>query len=65
VSEQPAGLLELNNVTVAYGSRMALTSVSLTIEHGSQVAVVGPNGAGKSTLFKAMMGLLPIRTGEM
>ena len=58
-------LLEMRDVTVAYGNRLALDSVSLTVPHAAQVAVVGPNGAGKSTLFKAMMGLLPMRTGEM
>ena len=58
-------LLELRDVSVFYGSRPALESVSLCIAHGGQVAVVGPNGAGKSTLFKAMMGLVPVRSGEM
>jgi ABC-type Mn2+/Zn2+ transport system ATPase subunit len=58
-------LLEVRDVTVAYGGRTALESVSLVIPHAAQVAVVGPNGAGKSTLFKAMMGLLPMRAGEM
>lgn len=58
-------LLELREVSVSYGGRAALDSVSLSIPHGAQVAVVGPNGAGKSTLFKAMVGLLPLRSGEM
>ncbi len=58
-------LLELHDLTVAYGSRTALEGVTLAVPHAAQVAVVGPNGAGKSTLFKAMMGLLPMRTGEM
>jgi ABC-type Mn2+/Zn2+ transport system ATPase subunit len=58
-------LLELRGVSVFYGERVALDSVSLGIAHGGQVAVVGPNGAGKSTLFKAMMGLVPLRSGEM
>ena len=58
-------LLELREVSVFYGSRPALDSVSLAIPHGAQVAVVGPNGAGKSTLFKAMVGLAPLRGGEM
>jgi len=58
-------LLELRNVSVFYGGRPALDSVNLHIPHGAQVAVVGPNGAGKSTLFKAMMGLAPLRTGEI
>ncbi len=58
-------LLEVRDVTVVYGGRLALDCVSLVIPHAAQVAVVGPNGAGKSTLFKAMMGLLPMRNGEM
>lgn len=58
-------LLEIRGVTVFYGARRALDSVSLAVPHGAQVAVVGPNGAGKSTLFKAMVGLLPLRGGEM
>jgi ABC-type Mn2+/Zn2+ transport system ATPase subunit len=57
--------LELRSVSVFYGSRAALDSVSLTIPHGAQVAVVGPNGAGKSTLFKALVGLIPVRDGEI
>jgi ABC-type Mn2+/Zn2+ transport system ATPase subunit len=58
-------LLELRGVSVFYGDRPALKSVSLSIPHGSQVAVIGPNGAGKSTLFKAIVGLVPVRGGEM
>jgi ABC-type Mn2+/Zn2+ transport system ATPase subunit len=58
-------LLELRDVSVFYGDRPALESVSLSIPHGAQAAVVGPNGAGKSTLFKAMMGLVPLRSGEI
>ena len=58
-------LLELRAVSVFYGNRAALDSVTLSIAHGAQVAVVGPNGAGKSTLFKALVGLVPLRSGEM
>jgi len=58
-------LLELRGVTVCYGDRTALESVSLDIAHGAQVAVIGPNGAGKSTLFKATVGLVPLRAGQI
>jgi manganese/iron transport system ATP-binding protein len=57
--------LELREVTVRYGTRLALDGVSLAVAQGAQVAVVGPNGAGKSTLFKAIVGLLPIASGEV
>lgn len=58
-------LFELRSVSVFYGGRAALDSVSLSIPHASQIAVVGPNGAGKSTLFKAVVGLVPLRCGEI
>jgi ABC-type Mn2+/Zn2+ transport system ATPase subunit len=57
--------LELREVTVRYGARAALDSVSLTVSQGAQLAIVGPNGAGKSTLFKALVGLLPIASGHV
>lgn len=60
-----SGLLELRDVSVAYGQRLALEDVTLSVSHGMQAAVVGPNGAGKSTLFKAMVGLLPLKKGAV
>lgn len=59
------GLLELREVSVYYGERPALRAVTLTIPSGSQAAIIGPNGAGKSTLFKALVGLVPVRSGEI
>jgi len=47
--------IELEKVTFAYGERVILNSVSLTIPHGKTVALVGPSGGGKSTL----MDLIP------
>jgi len=57
--------LDFRNVTVRYGSRTVLHDISFQIPHGARLAVVGPNGAGKSTLFKALVGLLPIDSGEI
>jgi len=57
--------LELENVTVSYNGHPALQEVSFQVPHGAQVAVVGANGAGKSTLFKALVGLLHVRTGRI
>jgi len=59
------GHLELRDVSVFYGERAALQSVTLDVSQGSQVAIIGPNGAGKSTLFKALVGLVPVRFGEI
>ena len=52
-------MLEIRNLSVAYGGLRALTGVSLTVGAGQFVTVVGPNGAGKSTLFKTISGIVP------
>lgn len=57
--------LELDNVMVAYNGHPILEDLSFEVPHGAQVALVGPNGAGKSTLFKALVGLLPLRKGQI
>ena len=46
------------------GKRL-LYEVSFCVPVGTRVAVIGPNGAGKSTLFKALAGLLPLRSGSI
>ncbi|SEF17822.1 ABC transporter ATP-binding protein [Jiangella alba] len=45
--------------------RPALSSASLTVRHGTAVAVTGPNGSGKSTLAMLLAGLLPPDTGSV
>jgi ABC-type Mn2+/Zn2+ transport system ATPase subunit len=57
--------LEFEGVTVSYNGHPALKEVTFHVPHGARVAVVGPNGAGKSTLFKALVGLLPLRSGHI
>jgi ABC-type Mn2+/Zn2+ transport system ATPase subunit len=57
--------LALENVSAGYNGQQALQNLTLQVKHGGQVAVVGPNGAGKSTLFKVLVGLLPLRSGQI
>ena len=57
--------MELIGVDVSYGNQKALENISIQVPHGARVAVVGPNGAGKSTLFKALVGLLPLNSGQI
>jgi len=52
-------VLELDDVSVAYGGIPAVTGVSLGVMAGSITTVIGPNGAGKSTLLNAVMGVVP------
>jgi len=64
IPTEPARL-EFDHVTVAYNGKAVLEDVSFDVPHGAQVAVVGPNGAGKSTLFKALVGLVSVRSGQI
>jgi ABC-type Mn2+/Zn2+ transport system ATPase subunit len=45
--------------------RDALLGVDFTAEPGEIVGVLGPNGGGKTTLFRALLGELPVRRGEI
>jgi ABC-type Fe3+/spermidine/putrescine transport system ATPase subunit len=58
-------LLQIENLTVAYGQVLALKGVTLTVGAGEAVALVGANGAGKSTLFKSIVGFLRPRSGRL
>lgn len=57
--------LEIQNASIGYGDKVVLHDLTFSVPHGARVAVVGPNGAGKSTLFKALVGLLPLRSGQI
>jgi len=57
--------LELEGISLSYNGKPVLSDVSFQVPHGARLAVVGPNGAGKSSLFKALVGLLPLRAGQI
>lgn len=50
-------ILDVQNISLAFGSTRALANANLTIEAGEVVALMGANGAGKSTLVKILSGL--------
>jgi branched-chain amino acid transport system ATP-binding protein len=58
-------LLELKSITGAYGPVKAVNEVSLTVASGEILGLMGRNGAGKTTLLKAIMGLVPMRSGSL
>ncbi|MFM2411152.1 MAG: hypothetical protein RL481_1980, partial [Pseudomonadota bacterium] len=49
-------VIEVNNVTKAYGDKLLFENLSFSIPPGGIVGVIGPNGAGKSTLFRLITG---------
>lgn len=53
------------NLTVQFGERPLLESISFTIDRGDRVAVLGRNGAGKSTLLKLIQGLIEPDAGQL
>jgi ATPase subunit of ABC transporter with duplicated ATPase domains len=50
-------VIDLENVSKAYGERLLIDNLSAKIPPGSLVGVIGPNGAGKTTLLKLITGL--------
>ena len=58
-------LLRAEGITAGYGKMDILHGVSLRVDAGEIVSIIGPNGAGKSTAFKAIVGFLRPRVGEI
>jgi ATPase subunit of ABC transporter with duplicated ATPase domains len=58
-------VLEVTEVSKAYGDKQVLRDVSLTVRRGERVAVIGPNGLGKSTLLKIVMDRLSADAGSV
>jgi len=65
VRGQPEDAIEVRGVSVAYGSQLALEGVSVGVPRQAITGLIGPNGAGKTTLLRAIVGMLPLRTGTV
>jgi oligopeptide/dipeptide ABC transporter ATP-binding protein len=64
-----APLLELRELSVRFRQRgqevKAVDRVSMTVRAGTSVGLVGESGSGKSTIARAVVGLVPVRSGEI
>jgi branched-chain amino acid transport system ATP-binding protein len=58
-------ILNVDNISVHYGSINALRDISFTLNEGEIVALIGANGAGKSTSLNTISGLLRPTTGKV
>ena len=58
-------MLEIEDLSVAYGQRRALDGVSLTVREGEIVTLLGANGSGKSTTLRAISGLVRPQRGRI
>jgi len=58
-------MLNIQSLHVAYGESEVLHGVDLNVAPGEIVAIMGRNGMGKTTLMKAMMGVIPTKSGSV
>ena len=58
-------LLDVHELSVAFGRRTVVDRVNLSVSDGTFAALIGPNGAGKSTLLRAILGIVPHTSGRI
>ncbi|MGB7323142.1 MAG: metal ABC transporter ATP-binding protein [Albidovulum sp.] len=58
-------LIEARGLTLLHGSLVVLHDVDFRIDPAEIVTILGPNGSGKSTLIRALIGLIPPRSGAV
>ena len=58
-------LIQASGVNVRIGGRHILENIKLSLSAGEIVTVVGPNGSGKSTLLRALIGAMPVSSGQV
>jgi manganese/iron transport system ATP-binding protein len=61
----PDVVLHVHDLTVAFERDPVLENICIEVSAGQSLALLGPNGAGKSTLLRAVMGLVPVRSGVL
>ncbi len=65
VNSQGTALLAVKDVNQFYGGSHILRNVSMQVEMGKVTVLLGRNGVGKTTLLKSLMGVVPIKSGEV
>jgi ABC-2 type transport system ATP-binding protein len=58
-------VIKVENLTKAFGPKLAVNDVSFTVERGEVLGFLGPNGAGKSTTMRMITGFIPPTSGKI
>lgn len=58
-------MLEVRALSFGFPGRTIGRDVSFSLAAGESMCVLGPNGGGKTTLFRTILGLLPVKSGEV
>ncbi len=58
-------ILDVNNISLAFGGVKALENVSFDVREGEIRAIIGPNGAGKSSMLNVINGFYHPQDGEI
>ena len=58
-------MLEVKHLHKRFGNKAVLNGISFTAERGEITVLIGVNGIGKTTIMNMMMGLIPIKKGEV
>jgi branched-chain amino acid transport system ATP-binding protein len=58
-------LLEIKNLTKAFGGLLAVNDVSFNVKEGEIVGLIGPNGSGKTTTFNCINQFFPVTSGDI
>lgn len=62
---QPSAAIQIDDLVVGFGENVVIDRLSLTVRRGETMGLVGASGGGKSVLMRAIIGLLPKRSGEI
>lgn len=58
-------MISVKNLAVSYGQSLVIPDLSFSAAPGEILGIVGRNGMGKSTLFRALIGMIPTRSGSI
>jgi|Deesub1362A_J573_1020465.scaffolds.fasta_scaffold00073_106 ABC-type Mn2+/Zn2+ transport system ATPase subunit len=58
-------ILSVEDIHVGYNHKAVIEGISFSVKDGDVLAVIGPNGSGKTTLLKAVLGVIPVKSGKV